>query len=125
MKKALVVDDDSRIRSLVHAILSVEGFKVTEASDGEQACKILSNLTKSTNDINLVVLDVMMPKMTGFEVLTFIRDQPNFTDIPVIMLTAEDKNTDIINGYSKGSNYYVTKPFTREQLIYGLRLVMT
>lgn len=72
-----------------------------------------------------MVLDMMMPKMTGIEVLTALRNEPCFNALPVIMLTAEDKPGDILGGYTAGASYYMTKPFTREQLLRGIELVLT
>ena len=123
MKRALVVDDDEQIRSVVQAIMELEGFEVITAIDGKNACQILTE-PKMAASFNIMILDVMMPHMNGHQVLDKLRKDEHIPNIPVLMLTAEDKSDDILKGYEKGADYYVTKPFTRQQLIYGLKIVL-
>ncbi len=122
-KRILIVDDDPMIRSLVQAILEGEGFQVVAADDGPKGIEILDAEPRPIN-FDLVVLDVMMPGMNGLDVLTRMRIHPHTQKLPVVMLTGEDKAEDIMAGYSVGADYYITKPFTRQQLLYGINLVL-
>lgn len=121
-KKILVIDDDPMIRTLVKEMLSAEGHEITLAEDGEQGVQILDTEPRPLK-FNLIILDVVMPGMNGLDVLTRIKLHPHTQKIPVVMLTGEDKAEDIMAGYSVGADYYITKPFTRQQLLFGLSLV--
>jgi DNA-binding response OmpR family regulator len=107
----LVVDDEFRIRKLLADFLSREGYKVLEANDGEEA---LDLLFESGKKIDLVILDVMMPKYDGWYVLERIRD---YMTIPVIMLTARSDEYDQLKGFKLGADDYVTKPFSPSVLV--------
>lgn len=122
-KRVLIVDDDPMIRNLVQAILENAGFVVTATDDGPKAVDILDSEPRPIN-YSLVILDVMMPGMNGLDVLTRMKLHQHTQSLPVIMLTGEDKAEDIMNGYSVGADYYITKPFTRQQLMYGIDLVL-
>lgn len=122
-KRILIVDDDPMIRNLVQAILESEGFEVVAADDGSKGIEILDREPRPIN-FTLVILDVMMPGMNGLDVLTRMRIHPHTQKLPVVMLTGEDKAEDIMAGYSVGADYYITKPFTRQQLLYGVNLVL-
>lgn len=122
-KRILIVDDDPMIRGLVQAILEGEGFEVVAADDGPKAIEILDTEPRPIN-FSLVILDVMMPGMNGLDVLTRMRLHAHTQKLPVVMLTGEDKAEDIMAGYSVGADYYITKPFTRQQLLYGINLVL-
>jgi len=108
--KVLVVDDEERIRKLVNDFFTKSGFIVVEAADGEIA------LEKFKNDksISLIILDVMMPRKNGWEVLSEIRE---FSKIPVIMLTARSDEYDELKGFELGVDEYVTKPFSPKILV--------
>lgn len=120
--KVLVVDDDPMIRTLVKEMLEAEGYDITTAEDGEQGVQALDE--QPTKKYSLIILDVIMPGMNGLQVLSQIKSQDETNTIPVIMLTGEGKTEDILNGYNIGADYYITKPFTRQQLLYGLQLVL-
>lgn len=122
-KRVLVVDDDPMIRALVSAMLEAEGFNVKLAEDGQQGVDILDAEERPVQ-FSLIILDVVMPGMNGLDVLTRLKLHPHTDKIPVLMLTGESKAEDIMAGYSVGADYYITKPFTRQQLIYGLNLVL-
>jgi DNA-binding response OmpR family regulator len=122
-KRVLIVDDDPTIRELVTAILQSEGYEVVAADDGPKGIDILDNEPRPIG-FTLVILDVMMPGMNGLDVLTRMRIHPHTQKLPVLMLTGEDKAEDIMAGYSVGADYYITKPFTRQQLLYGINLVI-
>ena len=122
-KRVLIVDDDPMIRGLVQAILEDSGYEVTAADDGPKAIEILDNEPRPIG-FALVILDVMMPGMNGLDVLTRMKLHGHTQTLPVLMLTGEDKAEDIMAGYSVGADYYITKPFTRQQLLYGINLVL-
>ena len=102
--KILVVDDEARMRKLVKDFLSIKGYQVLEAGDGEEAV----DLFFQQKDIALILLDVMMPKMDGWEVVKTIR---KYSQVPIIMLTAKGDDMDKILGLEYGADDYVTKPF--------------
>ena len=108
--RILVADDEDRIRKLIGDFLSREGFEVLEAADGGQALNMCSGSSKP----DLVILDVMMPVMDGFTVLTELR---KIGDIPVILLTAKSSETDQLSGFRLGADDYVTKPFSPSLLV--------
>lgn len=103
--KILVVDDESRMRKLVRDFLTARGFRVIEAGDGEEALDIFFQ----EKDISLVLLDVMMPKLDGWEVLKTIRQ---YSKVPVMMLTARGEERDELQGFDLGVDEYITKPFS-------------
>ncbi len=107
----LVVDDEFRIRKLLVDFLVREGYKVLEANDGEEALDILF---ESGKKVDLVILDVMMPKYDGWFVLERIRE---YTTIPVVMLTARSDEYDQLKGFKLGADDYVTKPFSPSVLV--------
>ena len=108
--KILVVDDEARMRKLVKDFLSVKGFIVLEAEDGEEALKVFD----ANKDIKLILLDVMMPKLDGFETLEVIRQ---YSKVPVMMLTARSEERDELKGYKLGVDEYITKPFSPKILV--------
>lgn len=103
--KILVVDDESRMRKLVRDFLTARGFRVIEAGDGEEALDIFFQ----EKDISLILLDVMMPKLDGWEVLKTIRQ---YSKVPVIMLTARGEERDELQGFDLGVDEYISKPFS-------------
>lgn len=115
--KILVVDDDARMRKLVKDFLSIKGYKVIEAADGEEAIQIFM----SDKDIKLVLLDVMMPKLDGFETLKGIRQ---YSDLPVIMLTARAEEKDELTGFKLGVDEYITKPFSPKILVARVEAIL-
>ena len=108
--KILVVDDEARMRKLVKDFLSRENYIVKEAADGEEAIDIFFE----DNDIDLVILDVMMPKMDGWEVCKEIRQ---FSKVPIIMLTAKGEESDELLGFELGVDEYISKPFSPKILV--------
>lgn len=103
--KILVVDDEIRMRKLVKDFLTAKGFDVIEAGDGEEAVDIFCR----QKDIALILLDVMMPKMNGWEVLKTIR---KISKVPIIMLTARGEEQDELQGFKLGVDEYISKPFS-------------
>lgn len=108
--KILVVDDEMRMRKLVKDFLIKKDYLVVEAKDGEEALDIFY----SDNTISLVILDVMMPKIDGWEVLKEIRQ---YSKVPVIMLTAKGEERDELNGFECGADEYISKPFSPKILV--------
>ena len=108
--KILIVDDESRMRKLVHDFLAREGYEVVEAADGEEALDIFY----SDKEISLIVLDVMMPKINGWEVCREIR---KISKLPIIMLTAKGDESDELNGFEIGADEYISKPFSPKILV--------
>jgi len=108
--KILVVDDESRMRKLVKDFLVKNGYMVVEASNGEEAVDIFM----SDKDISLIIMDVMMPKLDGYEAATEIRKMSN---IPIIMLTAKSDERDELKGFEIGVDEYITKPFSPKILV--------
>ncbi|MCQ2513079.1 MAG: response regulator transcription factor [Lachnospiraceae bacterium] len=108
--KILVVDDEARMRKIVGDFLAAKDYSVVEASNGEEA---LDRMYEDKN-IDLVILDVMMPKMDGWETCREIR---KFSKVPIIMLTAKGDETDELLGYDLGIDEYITKPFSPKILV--------
>ncbi|HMO16865.1 MAG TPA: response regulator [Oligoflexia bacterium] len=116
----LIVDDHEDTRSIIRTILQAKGYQTTEAVNGKDALSVLSNFKPS-----LILLDVMMPEMSGFEVVTRLRMRPETQSIPVIMLTAKGEDEDIMSGYNDYQvDYYITKPFTPKHLLNGIEMVL-
>ena len=110
MYNILVCDDDKEIVKAIEIYLSKEGYNILKVYDGEEALEILNN----NDDIQLIILDIMMPKMDGIEVANRIRKDKS---IPIIMLSAKSEDYDKISGLNNGADDYVTKPFNPLELI--------
>lgn len=115
--KILVVDDEPRMRKLVKDFLTVKGFQVIEAEDGEQAIDSFFE----EKDIALILLDVMMPKMDGWEVLKTIRQ---YSQIPILMLTARGEEQDELQGFKLGADEYISKPFSPKILVARVEAIL-
>lgn len=117
-RKILIVDDEEVIRKFLRINLIKWGHDVTEASDGVKA---LEQLAKG--DFDLLICDILMPHKNGWQVLKEVKSNPKTMDLPVIILTAKNEDTDMFKGYDSGADYYMTKPFTKAQLLHGLKLM--
>ena len=106
--KIMVVDDDQEIREVISVLLSNEKFDVIEAESGQEALRLLAA------NIDLIILDVMMPGMTGYQVSKMNREISN---VPILFLTARTQNSDLVLGYSSGGDDYLSKPFSYSELI--------
>lgn len=115
--KILVVDDESRMRKLVRDFLTKSNYDVVEAEDGEQAVDIFFE----QNDIALVILDVMMPKMDGWQVCKEIRE---YSKVPIIMLTAKSDERDELLGFELGVDEYISKPFSPKILVARVEAIL-
>ncbi|MGI6500427.1 MAG: response regulator transcription factor [Anaerostipes sp.] len=115
--KVLVVDDESRMRKLIKDFLNKSGYQVLEAADGEEAVDTFF----STKGIDLLVLDVMMPRMDGWEVVKEIR---KVSEVPIIMLTAKDQEQDELQGFDLGVDEYISKPFSPKILVARIEAIL-
>lgn len=115
--KVLMVDDEARMRKLVKDFLAIKGYKVIEAEDGEQAVDIFFK----EKDIGMVILDVMMPKMDGWEVCREIRKT---SKVPIIMLTARSDERDELLGFELGVDEYISKPFSPKILVARVEAIL-
>lgn len=118
--RVLVVDDDPAIRRILSQTLELEDYSVDLASDGEQALEAVRSERP-----DLLILDVMMPNKDGFEVLKELRADEKTSDLPVILLTAKSTQDDVWEGWNKGVNYYVSKPFDIEELLRFMDYVLS
>lgn len=116
-RKVLVVDDESRMRKLVKDFLLKSNYDVIEAEDGIQAVDIFL----AQKDIALIVLDVMMPKMDGFQVCREIRE---YSKVPIIMLTAKGDERDELQGFELGVDEYISKPFSPKILVARIEAIL-
>ncbi|ACV24466.1 response regulator [Methanocaldococcus fervens] len=113
MTKILVVEDEEDILNLIKIILDMEGYLTILAKDGEEGIKALED----NEDISLIILDIRMPNMNGWEFLKIIKSSDKWKNIPVIVLTAYTQVSDIEKARSMGVEGYIAKPFSREELI--------
>lgn len=118
-KKILVTDDEVPVVQIIKTNLQLEGFDVVSAYDGEEALRKVAS-----EKPDLVVLDVMMPKMDGWEVLTHLKGDPATEDLPVIMLTALSQMEDLDRGARLGNDCYLTKPFEPLELMAMVRRLL-
>ena len=115
--KIMVVDDESRMRKLVRDFLTREGYKVIEAGDGEEAV----DLFYANRDVALIILDVMMPKMDGWQTCREIRAE---SKVPIIMLTAKGDEQDELRGFELGVDEYISKPFSPKILVARVEAIL-
>jgi DNA-binding response OmpR family regulator len=117
--RILIVDDEPNIVLSLEYLLRREGFEVVVAGDGEAALAALAE-----RPANLVLLDVMMPKLNGFEVCQRIRAEPRWSRVRVIMLTARGRETERARGLQLGADAYVSKPFSTKELVAEIRRLL-
>ncbi len=115
-RRILVVDDEERMVRFIRMNLEHDGFQVSEAFNGKQAIQKIRDFTP-----DLILLDVMMPDLDGFEVLETIRE---FSNVPVIMLTAKGEEDDRVRGLENGADDYITKPFSPRELVSRIKAVL-
>lgn len=106
-EKIMVVDDDQDIREVIQVLLSSEGYNVIEASNGKEALELVDD------DTDLIILDVMMPEMNGYQACVLLREK---TKAPILFLTAKGQDSDKTLGFSSGGDDYLTKPFSYNEL---------
>jgi two-component system response regulator MprA len=115
----LVVDDDQAVRDSLRRALALQGYDVELAADGEEA---LLAVRSSSNAIDLVILDVLMPRLDGLEVARRLREDGN--QVPILMLTARDQVSDRVSGLEAGADDYLVKPFALEELVARVRALL-
>ena len=115
--KILAVDDDDSIREMLTLQLKRNGYEVLMAADGEEA------LEKAL-DADFILLDVMLPKLDGYEVCRHLKASPDTAEIPVIMLTAKSEEIDTVLGLELGADDYIVKPFSMRELIARIKAVL-
>ena len=116
-QKILIADDESRLRKLVRDYLTRENYDVIEAADGEEALELFYREPK----IDLIILDIMMPKHNGYEVCKEIRQT---SKVPILMLTAKGEEADVLQGFDIGADEYITKPFSPRILVARINAVL-
>ncbi len=121
--RILIIDDDPMIRHIVESILTSAGHTVVVAEHGEHAVQIMEQEARPIT-FDLIVCDVMMPGINGIDFVNRMKLHADTQNIPIVMLTAESKSEDIMTGYEVGADYYITKPFTRQQLLYGVSIAL-
>jgi DNA-binding response OmpR family regulator len=114
-QKILVADDAKDIREMLRIMLEDAGYEVIFASNGEEA------IERCTKDVNLVILDIMMPKCNGIDACAKIREQ---TETPILFLTAKSTETDIVEGFEAGGDDYLTKPFSSTELLLRIKALL-
>ncbi len=119
-KVILVVEDDNDSRSAICTMLEALGYTPVGYSGGKEALAGAKG-----KRIDLALLDIMMPEMNGYEVLRELKQIPEFKELPCIMVTAKDQDSEILEGYQYGADYYITKPFTTKQLEYGIKIFLS
>ncbi len=115
----MVVDDHPDIVEILRKMLELTGFNVRCAYNG---LELFASLKEQIPD--LILLDIMIPQMDGLEVLTRLRENSDTASIPVIFLTAKGRPEDVLKGYQKGAECYITKPFTLTQVLDGINLIL-
>ncbi|SHF62023.1 response regulator [Vibrio gazogenes] len=118
MPHILIIDDDTELTALLKEVLSLEGFSVAEAHDGEAGLHMLDERT------DIILLDVMMPKLNGMETLKRIRSASQYAQTPVLMLTAKGEEIDRVIGLELGADDYLPKPFSDRELLARIRAIL-
>lgn len=116
-EKIVVIDDDEKITSMLRRSLAFEGYAVATANDGQEGLR-----TVLSQDPDLIVLDIMMPKIDGWEVCRRVRESGS--DVPILMLTAKDEVADRVKGLDLGADDYLVKPFALEELLARVRVLL-
>ena len=118
-KKILIVDDEPNIVISLEFLMKKEGFEIAVASDGEEALAKVASFNP-----DLILLDVMMPKKSGFEVCEALRADPARAGLLIVMLTAKGRDTEVAKGLAIGADAYVTKPFSTKDLIVRIKSLL-
>ncbi|MCI0433864.1 MAG: response regulator [Gemmatimonadetes bacterium] len=113
----LVIEDDRIVLRLLDHMFTRRGYRVSVAADGREACSLI----EEGEPPSLVLLDVMLPYLDGFEVIRRIRERPDWKDVPIIMLTAKAQERNVVRALDAGASDYVVKPFKPEELIARVR----
>jgi DNA-binding response OmpR family regulator len=117
--RVLIVEDHPMIAELVETRLRIEGMRPTKCLGGREAIQVLGHA-----DFDLVILDIMMPEVDGYEVFKVIKSQERTANVPVIFLTAKSTQDDIEKGLALGADYYITKPFSGADLVRKVKILL-
>jgi two-component system phosphate regulon response regulator PhoB len=123
-KSILVVEDNDDSRNAMVVMIESFGYIVRPFASGEAALAEIREDAKNGRKLDLALLDIMMPGMDGYEVLVEIKKIDQYKTLPCVMVTAKDADSEVIEGYKYGADYYITKPFTAKQLKYGIELYL-
>ena len=115
-KTVLIADDEPNILISLEYLMKREGYRVVVAHDGQEACELIAR-----EHHDMVLMDVMMPKKNGFDVCHEIRANATFKTMPILLLTAKGRDTDVAKGLALGANDYMTKPFSTKELAQKVR----
>ncbi|MGI5845399.1 MAG: response regulator [Candidatus Xenobium sp.] len=118
-KRVLVVEDDDRIRKVEALILTCDPLEVIEAPGGRQALELLRQ-----EKFDLIVLDLMLPEGDGMQVLRAIRQRPETENLPVLLITAQNTELDMLESFKSDANYYITQPFEPRELVDSVELIL-
>ncbi len=116
----MVVDDNLDLVTIIKTILEVKGFGVKTAHNGKEVFNLLGEQKP-----DLIILDIMMPQMDGLEVLTRLKGDPDTASISVILMTAKVHYENVLGGYKMGADFYIPKPFTKNQLLDGVNAILS
>ncbi|MDX2306101.1 MAG: response regulator [Microscillaceae bacterium] len=116
MKKVLIVDDEPNILMSLEFLMKKQGYKVFIARDGHEALDIIRQETP-----DLIILDIMMPEVDGYEVCRHIRESNEFSQTRIVFLSAKSKSSEIEKGYQIGADLYITKPFSTRNLVKSIQ----
>ena len=119
-KTILIVEDDDDGRTVISKIVESLGYNQLSFGSGREAIEAIK-----TKNVDLALIDIMMPEMNGYEVLKAIREMPQYASLPCIMVTAKDEDSEVIEGYKYGADYYIPKPYTSKQIEYGIKLYIS
>ncbi|MDP2822348.1 MAG: response regulator [Sulfuritalea sp.] len=117
--RILIVDDEPNIVVSLEYLMKKEGFEIAVATDGESALRLASEFVP-----DLVLLDIMMPKKSGFEVCEALRADPALAAVKIVMLTAKGRETEVAKGLALGADAYITKPFSTKELVVRIKALL-
>jgi two-component system, OmpR family, alkaline phosphatase synthesis response regulator PhoP len=118
-KQVLIVEDEEKIRNIIKVLVRHDNVEIDEAADGKEALDKVF-----TKKYDLIILDLMLPEIDGFEVLSQVRRDEETAEIPVIITSALSTDRDILKGFKEGANYYIPKPFEPQELVNSLELIL-
>lgn len=116
----MIVEDDQDSREAIVAVVQSLGYETAAFESAVEALKKIDSLK-----ISVALIDIMMPVMNGLELMQAIRNKPELTGLPIILVTARAEDDDMLEGYKFGADYYIPKPFTAKQIEYGLKLFLS
>ncbi|MDJ0755656.1 MAG: response regulator [Ardenticatenaceae bacterium] len=119
MAKILIAEDEPDIRELIELSLGYGGYEVAAARDGQEAVEMAL-----TDSYDLIMMDVRMPRMTGYEACRALKKRPEFSDIPIVFVSAKGQDKDIKEGMAAGATAYIVKPFEPEQLLQKVKEIL-